>query len=77
MRGAGSNPASDTMIIEVGTGILGMVGMDASFKVECYEKSCKKCVLRFKCYTTRDTTLKIDMDDWFKVNKKIKHKILV
>ena len=65
------------MLIEVNTGTMAMVGYQPSFKVECYEKSCKKCALRFRCYTSRENKIEIDFDDWFKVNKVIKHKILI
>jgi len=62
------------MLIEVNTGTMAMVGYQPSFKVLCYEKSCKKCALRFRCYTSNKLT--INFDDWFKINKVIKHKIL-
>ena len=72
----GSTPHTPAMLIEVNTGTMAMVGYQSSFKVECREKSCKKCALRFRCYTSREEKIDIDMDDWFKVNKVIKHKIL-
>jgi hypothetical protein len=65
------------MLIEVSTGIMAMVGYTPILKVECYEKSCKNCAVRFKCYTSRDGKLEIGLDEWFSINKVIEHKIII
>ncbi len=64
------------MLIEVNTGLIGMIS-SAYFRVECFEKNCRKCYLRFRCYTTRDEKIEIGYDEWFKINKIIEHKVLI
>lgn len=56
------------MEIYVDTGSASLAGI-YPFRIRCYESTCDKCILRFKCFTGRNEQLEISWDEWIEVRK--------